>query len=340
MASIRKRIGAAGGVTWQAQIRRRGDQFFGRTFKRKKDAEAWANKAEHRLARGATGAELNASRMTLDALIDEYLNSLTAADGRIRRAKGQVNQLNWWRQRYGRVEIGKIKIALLEDALQRLEHEKGSNATVNRYRAVISHVLTFAARRGYIEQRPMFPPQLREQPRGRVLTAAEQPRLLLACERWPELHAMVQIALLAGTRAGELTQLEWSDVHVDQGHAVLRNTKNGTDRRLPLLGPILVAIKAMQVRRLLDPREPRVFRGVDYRRAWEKARAAAGIEDFRFHDLRHTAITRMVESGASPFDVATVAGHKTPHQTWGYTHPSNPYIDSVLQQALGNTGHD
>ena len=56
------------------------------------------------------------------------------------------------------------------------------------------------------------------------------------------------------------------------------------------------------------------------KRAFEKALENAGIEDFRFHDLRHTAATRMGEAGIDPFTIAAISGHKSIAMTASYTH--------------------
>ena len=56
------------------------------------------------------------------------------------------------------------------------------------------------------------------------------------------------------------------------------------------------------------------------KRAFEKALENAGIEDFRFHDTRHTAATRMGEAGVDPFTIAAILGHKSIAMTASYTH--------------------
>ena len=131
MASIRKRKLATGAITWQVQIRRTGEQSITQTFQRKADAVAYISQTEHRLDRGATAKDLNKGRTPVAEVIDWYL-------GRFNRGKGQIYQLEWWRQHLGRFEIRKITSGVLGDALHQLEKEKRSPATVNRYRAELS----------------------------------------------------------------------------------------------------------------------------------------------------------------------------------------------------------
>ena len=63
---------------------------------------------------------------------------------------------------------------------------------------------------------------------------------------------------------------------------------------------------------------------------WQKATDAAGLPGFRIHDLRHTAASLMIESGASVVDVAAVLGHASSHTTLTiYAHLIGARLDDV-----------
>ncbi len=100
---------------------------------------------------------------------------------------------------------------------------------------------------------------------------------------------MVRFALATGCRAREITGLEWSRVDLERRTAWLNRTKNGTPRGVPL-NRDAVAVLEEQLRK--HPRYCFTYRGKPIRweltnSAWQRAIAKAGIEDFRFHDLRH-----------------------------------------------------
>ena len=181
----------------------------------------------------------------------------------------------------------------------------------------------------YIAARPAFPARLTEtNGRVRYLTADELAQLLAACEPWPKLHALITVGASAGARAGELLALEWSDVNLKDHYALLRNTKTGTDRRMPLTEQSAEAIRSMRQFRVLP--DPRVFQGFQYRIPWCKALAEAGIKDFRFHDLRHTAASHLVMNGATLLEIATVLGHKTLTMVQRYSHLCDDHVADVV----------
>ena len=117
----------------------------------------------------------------------------------------------------------------------------------------------------------------------------------------------------------------------------MHETKNGERRRVPIVGPALEALRAHAKVRRLD--SPLVFPGrtgkpAELRKAWVKALREAGIEDFRFHDLRHTTASYLAMSGASPGEIAEILGHKTLHMVKRYAHLSESHTRSVLERTM------
>ena len=118
-------------------------------------------------------------------------------------------------------------------------------------------------------------------------------------------------------RRGELLGLEWQHVDLDKRTAYLPITKNGTNRTIPL------SLKAIETLQLL-PRDisGRVFplSATALRGLWARACKRAGIEDLRFHDLRHEATSRFFEKGLNVMEVAAITGHKDLRMLQRYTH--------------------
>jgi integrase len=123
-------------------------------------------------------------------------------------------------------------------------------------------------------------------------------------------------------------------------------TKGDRDRFVPLVGPALEVIqKRMQVRRpdtdhlFASPprRNARVVPAFP-RRAWNTARKAAGIENFRFHDLRHTHASYLAMSGASARELMEALGHQSMTMVARYSHLANEHkrrVASRLEAAVG-----
>jgi integrase len=102
--------------------------------------------------------------------------------------------------------------------------------------------------------------------------------------------------------------------------ATLPDTKTGDTRQVPLSTAAIAALSAL-------PRHfknSRVFwtwaRADSLQNAWRRAVKAAGIDDLRFHDLRHEAVSRLFELGLNPMEVAAISGHKTLQMLKRYTH--------------------
>lgn len=91
-----------------------------------------------------------------------------------------------------------------------------------------------------------------------------------------------------------------------------RNAKRGQARTVPITSRLLAELEALRKAAGRAPKfkeEWRVFPVKDFREAWNGARTKAGLTDVRWHDLRHTAITWMLEAGMNPAGVMKISGH-------------------------------
>lgn len=185
-------------------------------------------------------------------------------------------------------------------------------ATVNRYLALIRNLLRMARDEWqWIDTFPKIRMLHGEVERDRWLTREEADRLIGACP--PHLAALVRFALATGCRAGEITGLEWSRVDLDRRTAWLNVTKNGTPRGVPLNQDAVAVLREQQGK---HSRFCFTFRGKPLCRdltnsAWHTALKKAGIEDFRFHDLRHTWASWHRQAGTSTDELKDLGGWKT-----------------------------
>lgn len=149
----------------------------------------------------------------------------------------------------------------------------------------------------------------------RILTAAEEVRLFEASSE--HLKPVLKVALHTGMRRGEILGLRWDDVDLDAGTIRVVRTKSGKMRLIPLNDVLLEEFE--KLRRAGGEGEP-VFPHKSVRSAFEGACRRAGIKNLRFHDLRHTFATRLVERGVDLITIKELLGHSSVTITERYTH--------------------
>jgi integrase len=198
-------------------------------------------------------------------------------------------------------------------------------ASVNRELAVLRGVLRLAAddECGYLEKAPRVRMEKEPQGRLRFLTDDEATRLLDECRKSAEhpvpprrslsLYPVVVVALNTGMRRGEILGLTWDRVDFSRGVLQLEVTKSGRRREIPMNQAVYDVLSAL-------PRSgPRLFRG-SVRKAFLGAMERAGIQNFRFHDLRHTFASWLTMKGRPLKEVQELLGHASITQTERYAH--------------------
>jgi integrase len=284
-----------------------------------------------------------AKRHTLAELIDRYLATVLPHKSASSIRK-QTQQLLWWKARLGHYLVADITPALIaeyRDTLARGEDTYRANHTVILYLGTLSHAFTIAVQEWqWCEDNPVRKVTKPKAPRGRVRFLSDQERhqLLAACQasRNPYLHTLVVLALATGARRGELQGLQWPDVDLQRGILTFHETKNGERRAVPLTGQALTLMRQYAKVRRLDTAMifpgPTGSRPLSIRNAFENAVARAGIADFRFHDLRHTAASYLAMNGASLMEIAEVLGHKTLAMVKRYAHLSEAHTRGVVER--------
>ncbi len=357
MASIQKiESPLTGEISYRAQIRVRG-RSESATFPLKAEAKEWAGKVETAIREGKHFPHAAAKRVTFDTLAKSYTeNGLGDFDAKQRATR--VQQVTWWSEHFkGKtvVEITSDAIKLGRDACAAETFTRGKErknkktgemvqpkrykrtpATVNRYVAALSAVLTYAINEHVpplLTVNPVSTISRKKEPKGRTrfLSDDERTRLLDACAKspWPPLRALVLLAITTGARRTEMTTLKWDDVNTATGRALVQKSKNGERRTLILVGEALKALQALEAARTAKPKNERsefVFHDEQggamqfFDSDWHAALDAAGLKDFRFHDLRHTTASYLAAQGRSLLEIADVLGHKTLAMVQRYAH--------------------
>lgn len=171
--------------------------------------------------------------------------------------------------------------------------------------------------------------------RHRYLTPEEESRIQLrAC---PKIFSIVRFALLTGLRRLEIFHLKPEHVDWTRKTVIVADSKTRTQRIIPLHPEaFMVALywRAVGGAWLFEP-------SFNPRRRWMAASSwyenrfvplmkEAEIEDFRFHDLRHTFASRLVERGVPLYTVQLLLGHSDPKMTQRYAHLSADHLREAV----------
>ena len=322
MATITPRKDQDGNVIgYQAHIRKRGHPTQTKTFRGKRDAEAWARLIESEIERGLWRDRSESESATLKECIERYLSEVTP-----HKKNGHPEELKlqqWLRRPIACRFMSAIRGKDVADAIKDMESEGKSKNTIRLHLAVISHLFKVARTEWGMEslsnpceavRKPRLP-----QGRERRLVGNEEERLLNACrqDENQDIIYIVQFAIETAMRRSEICGLQWENVNLSGRVALLPDTKNGTVRRVPLSSSALEVLRAL----------PRRLDGLVWdvkadtvTRSFERCCKRAAIKDLRFHDLRHEATSRLFEKGFNPMEVSAITGHKTLQMLKRYTH--------------------
>jgi len=332
--------------SWKAVIRKAGWPLQTKTFRTKRDAEDWARRSEDEMVRGAYIQRAMADRMTVSSAIERYLTEVVptkrptsqAADKR--RARVLIKHLG----KYSLAALTPEVIAKFRDLRLAGEDRKDecgdprprTNNTVRLDLALLGHMYTIAIKEWGVGL-PANPVANIRRPapgpgRNRRLTKKEETKLLEAVDAYsnPMMSWLVRIALETGMRFSEIASLRRIQVDLNRRIVRLLQTKNTQPRTVPL------SIAATELFRaaLNNPVRPidtdLIFYGEPGRdgkrrpyrfdRMWQKIKRDVGIVDLHFHDLRHEAVSRLVEAGLSDQEVSAISGHKSMQMLKRYTH--------------------
>jgi integrase len=288
------------------------------------------------------GQSVGKERMSFANLCDyyekKYLKDAEYVDGRkvaglrsLATVKGQLETL---REHFGARHLRSLTYGAIRDfrsARLKAKTRKGeqrSITSVNRELALLRRMLNVAKAESFIIGENPFnngDPLISvadEKKRQRIITRDEEKALLAACDapKRGHLKPIVIAALDTGCRLGELLKLRWRDVDLDNGRITLIafNTKTATERRVALTTRLRLELEQLKADAPDDPRM-RVFGIVsNVKSAFTGARNDAGLANLRFHDLRHSAATRLVGLHIPLAEVGRILGHQQPTTTYRY----------------------
>jgi integrase len=383
MASIQRIVSPlTKSVSYRVQVRVKGKPAQSETFPNRAEAKAWGSSIESAIRENRNHPHLAGGKKSFAELVQKYRDAVGDLDSSKAVRKQHLDW--WSEHFAGRTlaEITPVLIAEARDVLAaetftrgKVQKKKGveiqpteytrKGSTVNRYLATLSHMFTMAVKEWrLVPTNPVRDTTKKKEARGRVrfLSDAERDALLDACAKsdWPALHTLVMLAISTGARRGELINLKWDDIDLrlrepsidpktgekqpGMGRAIVRDTKHGETRSLPIVGKALEALRTLKLQGSAKSEwvfpQPSGFPGPyeNFDGVWYAAIEAADLEDFRFHDLRHTTASYLAAQGASLLEIADTLGHKTLSMVRRYAHLAQSHKVTAIEKMAKERG--
>lgn len=242
--------------------------------------------------------------------------------------------------RFGNCKLGEITTRDIQAYIGDIANSH-SKATANRHYSLLARLFKLAVIWEVIQRSPCAGvTKFREQKvRERFLAPEEIARLYaaMATEKNQVAAAALRFLLLTGLRRGEVLGAKWEQIDLERGMMYLPVTKAGRPRHAILNEQAKELLKGLASR--LD--SPWVFpgkygnKGLDNPvKCFRRLLAAAGIDQMRIHDLRHSFASTAINAGATLYEVQALLGHSSPAMTMRYSH----LTDGSLRRASNSVG--
>jgi integrase len=308
---------------WWTDIRHQGKRVRKSTGTEiKEDAQHFHDQVKHELWLEDKVKSLP-SKTWMDAVvrwIDESTHKRSLVTDKI--------HLAWLDQFLRTKKLSDIDRDLIEFIAKKKERSNVSLTTVNRILELIRAILNRAHKEwGWLDKPPMIRMRKIESRRIRWLTKQEVNRLMK--ELPPHLKEMAAFTLATGLRESNVTQLKWSQIDLSKKHALIHADESKSKRPIPVpLNKQAIAILKAQIGENLI--YVFTYQGNPVTRcnnhAWQKALKRAGINDFRWHDLRHTWASWHVQNGTPLHELQQLGGWSNYEMVLRYAHLSSQHL--------------
>jgi integrase len=259
------------------------------------------------------------SKILFEVLAKDYIEYAEANKKSWKRDVASLKNLNPF---FKGIRISKITPRHIED-YKIMRVEQVAPSTVNRELSLLKFMYTLAIKWKMADENPVKGVKLFQERRlvWPILDREMADRLIKYAA--PHLKPIIIIGLHTGMRKGEILNLQWNDVDFGMHHIFVRESKSGKGRKIPMNHIVAATLKSLKRESkflFFNPDTKEALK--DIKRAFKTARRKASITDFRFHDLRHTAATNMVNGGVDIVTVKEILGHQSIEMTMRYAHPT------------------
>ena len=330
MATIQKR-----GDTYRVLIRKKGHKTVTRTFPKKFLAQQFAQHVESEMAT----ASWREDSQCFGAMVDRYIKEIgpvreigrskMAVLLRLKEELGDVPLKDLTTQRLNSYAVSRDvsgatrmqDMIFIGVVLQTADSMWGAQPKLDEYK----RSMVALKKLGVITE---------SRERDRRVSDKEIETIIAHARTTFPFADLVWFSIHTSMRLGEVTRIRWNDLSEDGRTVIIRSRKHPThkrDQRVPLL-PEAVEIIQRQPKQseLIFP-----YKGDTVSTAFQRARDAAGLEDVRWHDLRHEAVSRLFERGLDMMTVAVFSGHRDINMLRRYTHLNAEKILDKLSAAEG-----
>lgn len=307
---------------------------------RTKAAEVVAN-----IAGGANPSEVRRAargELTFGQLFNEYLER----HARPNKRTWKQDQQNY--DRYLKTPLQAKKLSQIDrQTIRRLLDSITSNGlptVANRIKALISSIYSQGIEWGHTTSNPVIGIRAnRETSRDRFLQEEELDRFLLALSETPDdnLRDFVWIAFLTAARRSNVMAMRWADIERSRKTWTIpaSESKNRQPLHIPLHDLAIEILEARLARRTdssiyVFPGTGKTGHLVEPKKGWYALLERAGIEDFRFHDLRRTNASWQAISGVSNVIIAKILGHQSQQSTQVYARLSMEPVRAGMNQGI------
>ena len=233
----------------------------------------------------------------------------------------------------------------IERRLNELSAEGLKPATLNRYRTLLSLTFSLGVRNGKLTSNPVRLVKRRKENNERVRFLEDEEEIGLRKkirESHPSHEAEFDLALHTGMRRGEQFGLRWQDVDLKRGIITIPRSKHGEVRHIQINSVARAALQTLlQLGDGLGYVCPR-FQGPESREAREwfnQVLRQAKIQNFRWHDLRHTFASRLVMAAVPLRAVQVLLGHKRIETTLRYSHLGEAHLREAVERLTASNWH-
>ena len=288
MATIRKRLGK-----YQVQVRRE-DKFISKTFINKSDALKWSREQEVKIEQGNFTAKKES--ITLAYLLERWEKEVLVNLKSFPVERYKVALVS---KQLGHLHLNNITSSLLVSYRDK-RLTTASNQTTKHELSLVRRAMKKGIEWGYIDSVPFVAsPSLKGQARTRRLKSSELELLLKTTDDY--LKHITIFLIETAMRRGELTKLTIKDIDLETGLIVLKDTKNGADRIIPVSKKGLTSLKYLIA-------EAKTDKLLNYNKEWLTEKfikhcKSIGIDNFRLHDLRHEGVSALFEKGLNMMEV-------------------------------------
>jgi integrase len=308
----------------------------------KKLAQKIFDKIRGEIAEGKWFEKLPGEHYTFAELMDKYMKEYSAVNKAASSHIRDKSLNDHLQESFGKFYLPEINAKMISEYKTKRRMEGAAPRTINYELSLMVHAFNMAIREWELIDRNPASKVKKERVRNtleRWLSMDEEKRLLLASPRW--LQEIIIFAIHTGLRRGEILRLKLSQIDFERRTMLITEQKNGEIDTLPTSRN---ALKVLEQRRrnrlpgcdLVFPSQngTRIIERNLFR-AFDEAMERAKIENFRFHDLRHTFATRLVQAGVGMYEVQKLGRWKTPAMVMRYAHHNPESLRPAIEMMDG-----